>query len=57
MTAPARFRQSDIERAAKAVRKAGYDGARILIDHKGRLEIIFGEGVNRTAPNPWDEIE
>jgi hypothetical protein len=57
VTAPARFRQSDIERAAKAVRKAGYDGARILIDPKGRLEIIFGEGVNRTAPNPWDEIE
>lgn len=55
MTAPARIRQHDIERACKAVKNAGFDGARILIDQQGRLEIIFGGRQKDREANPWDD--
>jgi hypothetical protein len=34
------FRQTDVVRAVRAVRTAGYDVARILIDKAGKLEIV-----------------
>lgn len=56
MTAPARISQADMERATKAVKAAGYERARIVMDlEKQRIEVIIGESGPGTEPNPWDE--
>lgn len=57
MTAPARITQDDMNRAAKAVKAAGFERARIIMDlDKAKIEIIIGEVVNDSPPtNPWDE--
>ena len=39
MTAPARFTQSDIKRALKAVSGLGYEEVRVAIDINGRIEV------------------
>lgn len=45
MTAPARITQADMERATKAVKAAGVDRARIVMDlRRQRIEIIIGDG-------------
>jgi hypothetical protein len=36
---PSTFRQTDITRALKAIRAAGYSAVRVLIDKAGRIEI------------------
>jgi len=36
---PSIFRQTDITRALKAVRAAGFNAVRVLIDKAGRIEI------------------
>lgn len=47
MTAQARITQGDMERATKAVARAGYERARIVMDFaKQRIEVILGEPAN-----------
>lgn len=49
MTAPARISQADMERAAKAVKAAGFDRARIVMDlAKAKIEVIIGEAANES---------
>lgn len=59
MTAPARITQADMERAAKTVKAAGWERARIVMDLvKGRIEIIVGESgevVEPVAPEEWND--
>lgn len=51
MTAPARISQADIDRATKAVRTAGIQRARIVMDLANRrIEIILGEPAEVQAP-------
>jgi hypothetical protein len=58
MTAPARITQDDMTRAAKAVRAAGLDRARIVMDLASqRIEIIIGESASAPAapPEVWTD--
>lgn len=51
MTAAARITQADMERATKAVKTAGFERARIVMDlAKSKIEIIIGE-VNNDSPD------
>ncbi|HKR17620.1 hypothetical protein [Rhizorhapis sp.] len=50
MTAPARISQADMERAAKAVKAAGIERARIVMDlEKQTIEVIIGESEDAPA--------
>ncbi len=57
MTAPARISQADMERATKAVKSAGLDRARIVMDlARQRIEVIIGDmKAESDGPNPFDE--
>ena len=57
MTVAARISQADVERATKAVRAAGYERARIVLDlAKQKIEIIIGESVqDEPAPDTWSD--
>lgn len=58
MTAPARFKQSDIKRAAAGVVAAGLSVAKIEIDPQGKIIIIPGKPT--TPPrndNEWQDLE
>lgn len=58
MTAPARFKQSDVKRATAGVVAAGLSVARIEIDASGKIVIIPGKPT--TAPkndNEWQDLE
>jgi len=58
VTAPARFRQSDIKRATAGVVAAGLSVARIEIDESGKIVIIPGRPT--IAPrndNEWGDLE
>ncbi|MBO9380213.1 hypothetical protein GG804_25945 [Sphingomonas histidinilytica] len=61
MTAPARITQADMERATKAVKAAGIERARIVMDlSNGRIEVILGapESVSvETKDDGWDDDE
>lgn len=58
MTAPARITQADMDRAAKTVKAAGFDRARIVMDLKNStIEIIIGESEEpRPRKNPLDRL-
>jgi hypothetical protein len=53
----ARISQADMERAAKAVRSAGFPRARIVMRlDKNEIEVIIGEsGEPVPEHNPWDD--
>lgn len=60
MTAAARITQSDMERATKSVRAAGFNQARIIMRIDTReIEILIGDGANvdgiAVEKNPWHE--
>ena len=57
MTAPARITQDDMNRATKAVKSAGFERARIIMDlAKSKIEIIIGEAENDSADKkPWSD--
>ena len=56
MTAPARITQADMERATKAVKAAGYERARIVMDLSvGKIEVILGESPVALPQQPWSD--
>jgi len=56
MTAPARITQDDMNRATKAVKAAGFERARIVMDlKKGRIEVIVGESPTVEAREEWSD--
>ena len=57
MTAPARFRQADVRRAAAGVIRAGLPIAKIEIDHNGKIVIIPGKPDNDAGSNEWADLE
>lgn len=57
MTAPARFTQADLKRAAAGVRAAGLPVARVEVDRDGKIAVIVGEPeANENQANPLDRI-
>ena len=58
VTAPARFKQSDVKRATAGVVAAGLSVARVEIDAHGKIVIIPGQPT--VAPrndNEWEDLE
>lgn len=57
MTEPARIKQADIERAVKALRAAGIERARVVMDlAKQQIEIIIDESAGQeAAPEVWSD--
>ncbi|MFY7837849.1 MAG: hypothetical protein ACOVQ0_16365 [Novosphingobium sp.] len=57
MTVAARIQQADMERATKAVKAAGFERARIVMDlAQAKIEIIIGEsGAIPPSNNSWDD--
>jgi hypothetical protein len=57
MTIPARITQADMARAAKSVRAAGYERARIVMDlANAKIEIIIGESAAKLLiAEEWDD--
>lgn len=43
MTAPARFKQSDVTKAMRGARLAGFTSVRVKIDPEGNLDIIAND--------------
>lgn len=54
---PTRFKQSDISRAAKGMRQAGFDAFTVRIDPRGNIEII-ADHLKPTAQrgSSWDDV-
>lgn len=50
MTAPARFRKADIERALKAAKSCGFEDVRVKVNVDGSLDIIVGKAANDSPP-------
>ncbi len=57
MTAPARFTQADIKRAAAGVVGAGLQIAKIEIDHNGKIVIIPGKPRATGESSEWQDLE
>ena len=57
MTRPARFSQSDLTRAVKAVRKAGLDVAGAEISPEGAIRVLTAAGLPANdVGNPLDRL-
>lgn len=54
MSAPARFKQADVERVIKAARKCGFADVRVRIDASGQIEAILGTAANDAPPVELD---
>lgn len=52
MTTPARFTQSDISRAMKGARQAGFSSVRVEIDKDGRI-IVHADDLAKVDPTDW----
>jgi len=55
MTAPARFKLSDVTRVIKAVKRAGEAEAKVVLEPNGNIVILTGRLAKADEPNPWDE--
>jgi hypothetical protein len=44
---PCTFRQTDVTRALRAARAAGFEHVRVEIDKDGKIAIVAGNGVDR----------
>ena len=53
MTAPVRFRQSDLARALKAAEQAGRDVKRAEIDADGNIRLYFTETAPESELDRW----
>lgn len=56
MTAPARFTQADIRRAAAGVTAAGLGIAKIEIDLSGKIVIIPATGQSQADNDEWADL-
>lgn len=56
MTAPARFTQADMRRAAAGVLAAGLDIAKIEIDLAGKIVIIPAAGQPQAETDEWADL-
>ncbi|WP_010544277.1 hypothetical protein [Sphingomonas elodea] len=59
MSRPARFTQSDVARALKGAKAAGYTHVRIRIDVAGNIEIMASDcpaASERDRQNPLDRL-
>lgn len=55
MTAPARFKQSDVERAVKGVKAAGQKVERVEVEPSGKIVIYTdSQAANDDGPSDWD---
>ena len=58
MTAVARITQADMERATKAVKVAGFERARIVMDlARAKIEVIIGESeaIQPSTDGEWTD--
>lgn len=56
MTAPAKFTQADIRRAAAGVKLAGIGIAKIVIDPHGKIEIIPASHTVGKESDEWADL-
>ncbi|NKI99629.1 hypothetical protein [Novosphingobium sp. SG707] len=58
MSAPARFTQTDVTRAMKGARKAGFSAIRVVIEPGGNIVMEASEAPNEaiTRRNPLDRV-
>lgn len=52
----ATVKQIDVTRAVKGAVAAGLAVARIEIDQRAGRIVIYSNGTEGSAPNPWDEV-
>jgi len=57
MTAPARIRQSDIDRTFKAAQRAGFRSVQVHFRPDGEVVVTATDEPQRPAPeNEWDDV-